>query len=77
MKKLIMAAAFALAAIAPVSALAVKKTTTTNSTAWWCTNPKYAAIYQYPTGSYWQHQIATYPDYYAANDAYYRATYGC
>lgn len=36
----------------------------------------YKAVYCYPTGSYWQSQIAAYPDYYAANDAYYRANYG-
>jgi hypothetical protein len=40
-------------------------------------NTSYAAIYAYPTGSYWQNQIAAYPDYYAANNAYYQKTYGC
>lgn len=37
----------------------------------------YRAIYEYPTGSYWQSQIAAYPAYYAANDAYFQAKYGC
>lgn len=37
----------------------------------------YRAIFQYPTGSYWQKQIANYPDYYAANNAYYLSAYGC
>lgn len=40
-------------------------------------NTSYRAIYEYPTGSYWQTQIHAYPDYYAANNAYYLATYGC
>jgi hypothetical protein len=36
----------------------------------------YQSVYCYDTGSYWQTQKAAYPDYYAANDAYYRALYG-
>lgn len=40
-------------------------------------NASYRAVYQYPTGSYWKSQIAAYPDYYAATNAYYLANYGC
>lgn len=36
----------------------------------------YQDVYCYPTGTYWQAQIAAYPEYYAANDAYYQALYG-
>lgn len=36
----------------------------------------YQAVYCYDTGSYWQTQKAAYPEYYAANDAYYRGLYG-
>lgn len=37
----------------------------------------YAAVYEYPTGSYWQAQIAAYPAYYKANNAFYQSNYGC
>lgn len=37
----------------------------------------YRAIYNYPTGSYWQTQIAAYPSYYAVNHATFLALYGC
>ncbi len=36
----------------------------------------YQNAYCYPTGSYWAAQRAAYPDYYAANNAYYLANYG-
>lgn len=36
----------------------------------------YQNAYCYPTGSYWIAQRAAYPDYYAANNAYYTAQYG-
>jgi hypothetical protein len=36
----------------------------------------YRAKYCYPSGTYWQSQIATYPDYYAFHDAQYQAQYG-
>lgn len=39
-------------------------------------SPEYQAVYCYPTGVYWQHQIAAYPDYYAATNAYWVANYG-
>jgi hypothetical protein len=52
-------------------------TASASSTSYWCTNASYGAIYRYPTGSYWQTQIAAYPDYYAANNAYYLSAYGC
>lgn len=63
---------------------AVKTTTVHTATATqpsYCGNTpydlSYRAVYEYPTGSYWQAQIAAYPDYYAANNAYYQETYGC
>ena len=71
-------------------ALAAHKTTTAKTTtvaAKAATTPSYCgttpydvsyrAVYQYPTGSYWQTQIAAYPAYYAANNAYYLSAYGC
>lgn len=36
----------------------------------------YQAVYCYPTGTYWAKQIASYPDYYKANDASLKASYG-
>lgn len=36
----------------------------------------YRAVYCYPTGSYWQAQRAAYPEYYQANNAYYKAQFG-
>lgn len=87
MKTLIATAAILLSTIAPVGTVAaLKKSTTTSKTTTTAvatsTSPSYCgtsygAIYQYPTGSYWASQIAAYPDYYAANNAYYVATYGC
>lgn len=40
-------------------------------------NTSYRAIYEYPTGTYWQNQIAHYPAYYAAHNAQYLNKYGC
>lgn len=40
-------------------------------------SPAYRAIYEYPTGTYWQKQIAKFPVYYATNNAYYQTKYGC
>lgn len=40
-------------------------------------NTSYRAAYAYPTGTYWQSQLAAYPDYYAAHNAFYQAKYGC
>lgn len=37
----------------------------------------YKAVYEYPSGSYWQAQIAAFPAYYAAHNAKYLAQYGC
>lgn len=36
----------------------------------------YQAVYCYPGGTYWQAQIAAFPKYYAANNAYYLSQYG-
>lgn len=63
----------ALASLVPAAASAANS--------WYCGpgayNTTYRATFLYPTGSYWQTQIAAYPDYYAANNAYYLAAYGC
>lgn len=37
----------------------------------------YAAVYNYPTGSYWVTQINQNPAYYAKHNAQYQAEYGC
>lgn len=66
MKKLLIALYIALASLVALPAAA--GASTYHST--------YAAIYCYPTGSYWVTQRAAYPDYYAAYNAYYLAAYG-
>lgn len=38
---------------------------------------KYRAIYDYPTGSYWKKQIATYPAYYAEHNVEFMTKYHC
>lgn len=40
-------------------------------------NAAYRAVYNYPTGSYWTSQIAAYPDYYTANNAFYMSLFHC
>ncbi len=39
-------------------------------------SPHYKSVYCYPTGTYWAKQVAAYPDYYAAHNAYYTSHYG-
>lgn len=64
MKKLLIAAAIALAL--PTAALAAPYKL-----------PKtYRAVYCYPTGSYWSAQTAAYPEYYMQYDSYFAAAYG-
>lgn len=39
-------------------------------------SPAYKAIYCYPTGTYWQKQIANSPAYYSVHNAQFTAKYG-
>lgn len=65
MKKLLIALALLLGTLAvPASAGATSY------------HSAYSAVYCYPSGSYWQHQIAAYPDYYAAYGSFYASLYG-
>jgi hypothetical protein len=86
MKTSLITALLLIAAIAPTGTVAAQRTrpapkpVVTTKPSYCGTgsyNTSYAAIYAYPTGSYWQNQIAAYPDYYATNNAYYQRTYGC
>lgn len=90
MKKFLIITALVVGSLAPLGVSAKASTVKTVKPAAtvavvhhpvWCgTTPydvAYGAVYTYPTGSYWQGQIAAYPAYYAANNAYYLATYGC
>lgn len=72
MKKLL-AIAIVLTALLPVAAFAKPAHKPVNN----CLVPGYAAVYGYPTGSYWAVQIAAYPAYYAAHNAFYLSHYGC
>lgn len=68
MKKFLISLVLSLATLVPLGAVA------SASCDYQC---QYNAVYCYPTGSYWAAQRAAYPQYYAANNAYYTAAYGC
>ncbi len=67
MRKLISTLVVALGLLVPVSASAVSSYKLPAS---------YRAVYCYPTGSYWQTQLAAYPEYYAAYGSYFSSLYG-
>lgn len=70
MKKLLIVLISVIASLMPIA--------TVNAQSKLCSmSASYRAIYQYPTGSYWQTQIANAPQYYANNNAYYQTKYGC
>lgn len=73
MRKAIAAVSLVIGLAVPLAASAAVKTA---AAAPYKLPASYQAVYCYPTGSYWTGQRASYPDYYATNDAYYRSTYG-
>lgn len=78
MRKALAATAILIGLAVPLvaSAAPVKTKAATAAAAPYKLPASYQAVYCYPTGSYWTGQRASYPEYYAANDAYYRSQYG-
>lgn len=73
MKKLIIGLTAVLTLAVATPALAAHH----SSHYWICHDPVQKAAWAYPTGTYWANQLAHYGAYYAANNAYYVAHYGC